>query len=115
MKASTKKIESLKQKQAQLQAQIESLEAAEKNRERKRETRRKILIGAYYLDQARTKDQMGDLQRAMDTYLKRNADRVLFDLPSLAVPETTTSAAKTKATAVIAEMAESKPGDRTAA
>lgn len=108
MKATAKKIESLKQKQAQLQSQIEILEAAEKNRERKRETRRKILIGAYYLDQARDKDQMADLQCAMDTYLKRNTDRVLFDLPLLPIPETTTSAAKTKATEAVADFTQTE-------
>ena len=48
-----KKLQTLRKKHQQLKAQIHALEAAEKSRERKRDTRRKILIGAYYLEQAK--------------------------------------------------------------
>ena len=44
------KIETLKQKKEQLNARIQKLEALQKSRERKRDTRRKILIGAYFMD-----------------------------------------------------------------
>lgn len=76
-----KKLEFLKKKHGQLKAQIQALEAAEKTRERKRETRRKILVGAYYLNQAREKDQFSALVTLMDGYLTRESDRGLFDLP----------------------------------
>ena len=48
-----KKLNILKKKRDQLKARIQSLEAAEKTKERKKDTRRKILIGAFYLDQTR--------------------------------------------------------------
>ena len=50
--SSSKRLAQLKQKHEQLKAQIHTLEAAEQSRQRKQETRRKILIGAYYLNQA---------------------------------------------------------------
>lgn len=74
------KLEKLKQQREQLNARIQKFEAAEKTRERKRETRRKILIGAYYLDQAKTQDKFDEIVKLMDDYLKRNSDRSLFDL-----------------------------------
>jgi hypothetical protein len=79
----SKKLTSLKIKHAQLTAQIQALEAAEKTRERKRETRRKILIGAYYLDKAVKENSFDKIVKLMDGYLNRNSDRLLFDLPIL--------------------------------
>jgi len=79
----TKRLDSLKKKQEQIKAKIQSLEAAEKTRERKRETRRKILVGAYHLDKSRTDGHFKDTIRLMDGYLKRDSDRTLFDLAPL--------------------------------
>lgn len=79
----SKKLETLKKKQEQLKAQIQALEAAEKTRERKCETRRKILVGAYYLDKAKAEGTFNDIVSHMDGYLKRNKDRALFDLEPL--------------------------------
>ncbi len=76
-------LDALKKKQTQLQARIQKMEASEKTRERKRETRRKILIGAYFLKQARETGQFDDLVAKMADTLKRPTDRVLFDLPPL--------------------------------
>lgn len=83
MDKKSKKLDTLKKKQAQLKAQIQALEAAEKTRERKRETRRKILIGAYYLDKAEADGTFNDIVSRMDGYLMRNSDRTLFDLAPL--------------------------------
>lgn len=80
MNAKSKKLENLKKKQDQLKAQIQSLEAAEKSREKKRDTRRKILIGAYYLDKAIKEDRFNEVAQLMDGYLTRQSDRELFDL-----------------------------------
>ncbi|MCP4278796.1 MAG: mobilization protein [Alteromonas sp.] len=79
----SKRLEALKKKQSQISAQIKSMEAAEKTRERKRDTRRKILIGAYYLEQAASTEQWAEMVQRMDGYLKRNSDRILFDLAPL--------------------------------
>lgn len=83
MNAKSKKLDGLKKKQEQLKAQIQNLEAAEKSREKKRDTRRKILVGAYYLDKAITDDRFDEITRLMGSYLTRQSDRELFDLPQL--------------------------------
>ena len=80
METKPSKLESLKKQQEQLKAKIQALEAAEFSRERKRETRRKILVGAYYLDKARAENKFDDFVRLMDGYLNRDSDRILFNL-----------------------------------
>ncbi len=84
-------LEKLKTQQAKLQARIQLMEARHKTSERKKDTRRKILLGSYYLDQAKAKNQMDEVKKIMASYLTRNSDRQLFDLPELA--ETKTKAA----------------------
>jgi len=74
------KVEKLKEKRDMLNARIQKMEASEKSRERKRETRRKILVGAYYLDKARDENKMTEINKIMDGYLTRESDRVLFEL-----------------------------------
>lgn len=73
-------LEKLKTQQATLQARIQLLEARHKTSERKKDTRRKILLGSYYLDLAQRQNQMAEVKKIMDCYLKRNSDRQLFDL-----------------------------------
>ena len=74
----TSKIELLKQKRAQLNARIQKLEAQQKLKDRKQETRRKILIGAYTLEQAKTNGTEETLYHEMLNYLKRDIDKALF-------------------------------------
>lgn len=83
IKSKEEKIALLKKKQEQIKAKIQLMEAAEKSKDRKRETRRKILIGAYYLEKAKTENNLGEIKSLMDIYLKRREDRLLFDLPPL--------------------------------
>lgn len=80
MSTDNKKLESLKKKKEQIENQIKLIEAKEKSKQRKEDTRRKILIGSYYLDQAREHSNMDDLQTIMDGYLSRATDRSLFNL-----------------------------------
>ena len=80
VKTSKHVLERLKEKREKLSARIQSVEARVKTSERKKDTRRKILIGAYYLDQARKSNKMKELNKIMNTYLKRDYDRELFDL-----------------------------------
>lgn len=47
--------------------------------ERQRETRRKILVGAYYLKKAKQEGTLDALYREMLTFLTREIDRCLFD------------------------------------
>lgn len=72
------KIDTLKLKKERLHAQIQKLEASEKSRERKRDTRRKILIGSYFLDKAKEEGGIASLYQAMESYLKRETDKQLF-------------------------------------
>jgi hypothetical protein len=47
--------------------------------ERKRDTRRKILIGSYYLKKAREENTVEELKAEMLRFLKREIDRDLFE------------------------------------
>lgn len=68
---------------AQLDARIQSVSAAQKNSERKEETRRKILIGACVLEKGDELGVLDTIKGALDKYLTRNPDRALFKLPEL--------------------------------
>jgi hypothetical protein len=48
-------LDKLKEQRTKLTARIQAAEARSKTSERKKETQRKIVVGAYYLDQARKK------------------------------------------------------------
>lgn len=80
METKPSRLESLKKQQEQLKAKIQALEASESSRERKRETRRKILVGSYYLDKVRSEDRFDEVVKLMDGYLNRDSDRTLFGL-----------------------------------
>lgn len=70
----------LKAQREKLNARIQKMEALEKERERKKDTRRKILIGAYYLDKARNENKMDELNQLMMNFLTRESDKVLFSM-----------------------------------
>lgn len=75
------KIKKLKIKEGHLKAQLEMAQARENKQRRKNETRKKILVGAYFLDQYEKQKKMELLIQRLDKYLIRNMDRRLFDLP----------------------------------
>jgi hypothetical protein len=50
-----------------------------KDEERKRDTRRKILIGSYYLSRAKQEGRLNELCSEMLAFLKRDMDRCLFE------------------------------------
>lgn len=77
------RLDALKKKKEQLNTRIQKPGSLEKSRERKRDTRRKILIGAYFIDKANEEGELDALFQQMDEYLKRNSDRELFQLASL--------------------------------
>lgn len=74
-------LEKLKAQQASLKARILRVENSHKTKLRKLETRKKILIGSYYLEKANKDNSMTDIQQLMDGFLTRDHDRLLFDLP----------------------------------
>lgn len=83
VKSSTPRLERLRSQREKLDARIQATEARIKNSERKRDTRKKILLGAYYLDMAVKESKMDEVKKIMGTYLTRDSDRILFDLNPL--------------------------------
>ena len=75
---STDALAKLKAQREKLNVKIQRMEALGKERERKQDTRRKILIGAYYLDKARHDNAMEELNNLMLGFLTRDSDKVLF-------------------------------------
>jgi large subunit ribosomal protein L7/L12 len=76
------KIAALQKRLSQVKAKKAKAEARLAQAERKRDTRRKILIGAFYLEKMRADaDARGKITAALDQYLTRADDRALFDLP----------------------------------
>jgi len=76
------RIRQLEEQRARINAKIQRVRSRESQEERKRETRRLILMGAMLRDRIARKDLSEKLFKAdMDRFLDRDQDRVLFDLP----------------------------------
>jgi len=75
------RLQKLKEQKEKLEARIQLIENREKHKERKKDTRRKILVGSYYLDEAEKNGALDKIKKIMDSYLTRESDRLLFDLP----------------------------------
>ena len=78
--APTANLDSLKKKRDVLNSRIRLMQNREQSKERKDNTRRKILIGSYHLDQANKNNSFNDVIKLMDDYLTRDSDRKLFGL-----------------------------------
>lgn len=76
-------LQKLKEQKAKLEERIQAAEAREKAKVRKQEMRRQQLVGAYYLELAHKDNTYQDLVNRLSSYLTRNSDRALFDLPPL--------------------------------
>ena len=79
--------EKLAKKKAKLKAAESRIRAGISARERKRRTRRLILIGSYmeHVTQA-DPDRKARLMKELDGFLERDRDRELFDLPKKEPP-----------------------------
>ena len=82
----TDRLELLRQKRDQLDAQLKALEARKKQAERKADTRRKVIAGALALEhfEKNRDSEFGHVMlRLLDEYVVRPHDRALFpDLPA---------------------------------
>ena len=82
-----KKIEAQLEKLKQLKAQKQAIEARErttkKERERKDDTRRKILLGSYLIKKMQNEANKEKILAELNEYLTENRDRQLFDLPNI--------------------------------
>ncbi len=73
-------LKKLKAQQDKLAAKIQLLENREKAQAKKNDTRRKILVGAYYLEKAEKENSYPALQEAMKNFLTRPSDKILFGI-----------------------------------
>ena len=69
----------LMEKKQKLEQQIANAKARVKKKERAADTRKKILVGAYFLE-VKYKDKEEDLIKLLDGFLIRDNDRALFGL-----------------------------------
>ncbi len=76
------KLEQLLRKQEELKAQIRKEKNKLDQAERKKDTRRKILLGALMMDMMK-KGELDEkkIMKRLDGFLSRNTDRQLFDFP----------------------------------
>ena len=82
VKSAEERIAELEQQKQQIANRIARLRTIESTKERKRDTRRKILAGACVLDRAdKDQDAARHLRKILDAFLTKPQDRALFDLP----------------------------------
>jgi len=72
-------LDKLMEKKQKLEQQIANAKARVKKKERAVDTRKKILVGAYFLE-VKYKDKEEDLIKLLDGFLIRDNDRALFGL-----------------------------------
>ena len=77
------KLDALKKKRNAINARIQLIQNRELSKKRKDDNRRKILIGSFYLEQAIKNNTYNELIATMDTYLTRDSERNLFELPPI--------------------------------
>ena len=78
----TERLRKLEESQARLRSEIQRVRGRAAQEARKRDTHRKILIGAMVLDQVQRGEWPQErLQVAMDKFLEKDRDRAVFDLP----------------------------------
>ena len=78
---SLKKLELIDEKIAKLKAEASRIKSRASKQKRKDDTRRKILIGAYMIEQIeKGKYSKEILSAAMNVFLSRESDRTLFNL-----------------------------------
>ena len=98
-RTTTDRLDLLRQKRDQLDAQLRALEARNKQAERKADTRRKVIAGALALEhfEANRDSEFGRVMfRLLDEYVVRPHDRALF--PDLPTPPTLVQPEPTAAT-----------------
>ena len=76
-------LEKLKRQKEILDARIQQAESRFKVKERKEDTRRKILIGAFMIEQLKKEEKFDSMIKELDGFLTRNSDRKLFGMNCL--------------------------------
>ena len=77
----TERLRKLEESEARIRAEIQRVKGRAAQEARKRDTHRKILIGAMVLDQVQRGEWPEErLQAAMDRFLDKDRDRAVFEL-----------------------------------
>ncbi len=77
----TDRIRQLEESRARINAEIQRVKGRAQQAERKRETRRKILVGSMVLDLVERGEWLEErLKAALERFLEREQDRALFGL-----------------------------------
>ena len=80
------RLEKLRAKQAHLEAQIKDIEKREKVKQRKEDTRRKIIIGALvmtHMEKNKSSDFTRKVEALVNEYVTKPNERALFGLDPL--------------------------------
>ena len=86
----TERLRKLEESEARIRAEIQRVKGRAAQEARKRDTHRKILIGAMVLDRLRRGDLPEQRFKAdMDRFLEKDRDRALFELPPRSITPTT--------------------------
>lgn len=78
-KTDSERLAELQAKMAQLQAKAEAIEARQKERERKLDTRRKVILGGVLLERAEHDPRMAQFVAKLVSELTRTQDRKAFE------------------------------------
>lgn len=76
-------LDKLKEQRDKLNACIQQQEARLKQSSRKIDTRKKILVGSYYLEQASKNGTIKELNNLIRNYLTRESDKRLFEIQQI--------------------------------
>ena len=81
------KIAVLEDRARKAKQRVETAKARAKEKERKLDTRRRILLGAWVLEKMKRDEAFAaTVRRELDRFLKRDADRAAFGMRPLDVP-----------------------------
>jgi large subunit ribosomal protein L7/L12 len=75
-------LEKLLEQQKQIDAKVKLAKNRLAKQDKKDDTRRKILAGAYVLEKCQKNENYPDFVKELDKFLFRKSDRSLFGLPS---------------------------------
>ena len=79
----SEQVKKLKEQKKVLEQRLRKAQTRDRKKERKDDTRRKILAGAWLLDEMNQRPDFKEfVYKKLDSFLTRPADRALFELPS---------------------------------
>lgn len=75
------RLKKLEERKREIEAKMQQIRARQSATERKKDTRRKVLAGAFLLEQVEKGEySKSDFLRHMDAFLTRDIDRALFGI-----------------------------------